>query len=63
MERVGYYNGRIEPLEQLMIPAANLFEPVTINGVGAVLSIDKFREQNIELLHSTLYGEITENMN
>lgn len=58
-----YTEHRVERTEQLMIPAANLFEPVTINGVGAVLSIDKFREQNIELLHSTLYGEITENVN
>ncbi len=51
-----YTEHRTDKIEQLMIPDSKLFEPVTISGVGAVLSIDKYLQQNIDLLHQTLYG-------
>ena len=51
-----YTAHKTDKIEQLMIPDSKLFEPVTIKGVGAVLSIDKYLQENIDLLHEALYG-------
>lgn len=53
-----YVDHRTDSLNQLMIPAEGLFEPRSVGGVGSVLSIEGYEQQNIELLQQTLYGRV-----
>ncbi len=55
----GYIDHRGQELESLMIPAMKLFEGKTLDKVGAVLVIDNYRRENIDLLHESLYGKTT----
>ncbi len=52
----GYYEHRDGELGQLMIPAMEYMEGMDIDDVGSVLSIEGYEEDNIRLLHETLYG-------
>ncbi len=47
-------------IEQVMLPAEGLFKPVTLDVVGAVLSIEGYEQQNIDYLHELLYGRLAE---
>ncbi len=51
-----YNKHHTDSMESMMIPAEGLFTPVSVNGVGEVLSIEGYEEQNIETLHEALYG-------
>lgn len=52
-----YTDHRTDSLNQLMIPAEGKFSPENVDGVGAVLSIDGFEEENIRILQQALYGK------
>lgn len=53
-----FVDHRTDSLNQLMIPAEGMFEPKSVSGVGSVLSIEGYEQQNIELLQQTLYGRV-----
>jgi hypothetical protein len=40
-----------------MIPAEGYFTPKTVDGVGSVLSIAGYEQDNIDILQATLYGK------
>ncbi len=52
-----YSKHHTDSMESMMIPAEGLFTPVSVKGVGEVLSIEGYEEQNREILHEVLYGK------
>ncbi|MBQ8281779.1 MAG: LCP family protein [Lachnospiraceae bacterium] len=51
-----YIDHKTDGLNQLQLPANGMFTPTSVSGVGSVLSIEGYEQENIDLLHQTLYG-------
>jgi LCP family protein required for cell wall assembly len=52
-----YNEHRTDSLNSIMIPAEGYFTPKTVDGVGSVLSIAGYEQDNIDILQATLYGK------
>jgi LCP family protein required for cell wall assembly len=52
-----YNNHRTDSMNSIMIPAEGYFTPKTVDGVGSVLSIAGYEQDNIDILQATLYGK------
>lgn len=51
-----YIDHKTDGLNQMQLPANGMFTPTSVSGVGSVLSIEGYEQENIDLLHQTLYG-------
>ena len=54
----GFYFNDSKTLNQMQIPAMEKFSYQSISGVGSVVSIDGYTEENIQILRDALYGDL-----